>query len=515
MVCCQMTAYHCLCQKYDYNYINRSSPLGSAVGITYIDSISDLKINIFSWDGTISGSPVLSDKDGQFLGYCNSRNLYDSIGRVAINGDSMAVGFFQNYLFQFLPQNEGLGNRGNCAFIPISDSILYLFYASAELWVGAPNFAVNFMEKGQKLTSYSDGLYLTKVRLNANHRLYILPSEKHILLLDDLFQFQSLMLCKRANGLDWWLIIPKALNSKASRLLIHPDGEIELMDDIEFSDQYWRVRSASSFAFSPDGSHLARLIVRSDTMFEHIFELFTFNRCEGSVHRILLDSFPLTPRFSSSGDVEFSESGRFLYIAIGEIILQMDIEDPDFFVHRDTIAQWDGFLYTFLAPLFDGMWRLPNGKILVNSAVSTPYMHYINKPDLPGAECMFQQRAIMLPVDPLNEPYGVDIEALPNFPPFRMKALAEPCSNSITGEKPEASIILFPNPGDETVTLSNASGYDVNVFNAQGQRCLQFKVPFDEEIFQISLDAQAPGVYFFILRDETGQFVVERKFVKL
>jgi hypothetical protein len=68
------------------------------------------------------------------------------------------------------------------------------------------------------------------------------------------------MACKHANGLDWWLIIPKALSSEAYRFLIHSDGEIHHLSNIEFSGNFWRVRSITSCKFSPNGEILARLI---------------------------------------------------------------------------------------------------------------------------------------------------------------------------------------------------------------------------------------------------------------
>ncbi len=516
MVCCLITAYHVFGQKYDYNYIDRSFSSGSAVSIQYSDTSEDIEIGIFPWEGTVSYSPILSDSSGIFLGYFNCRNIYDSIGRVAINGDSMAVGYFLNYLFQNLPEHEGLGNGGNSFFIPITDSLYYLFYKSAELWIGAPGFAINFIEKGIKLTSYSDGLYLTKVRRNADHRLYILPEEKHILLVDDLFQFADLIPCKHANGKDWWIIAPKALNSKASRLLIKSDGSIELLGDIEFSDNYWRVRSMTSCKMSPDGSMLARFFMRPNVLFDNLLELFHFDRCEGTVERFFLDSIPLTHRFTSYGDIEFSESGRYVYIANGEIILQLDLNDPDFFSNKDTIGIWDGYEYVdFFATLFDCFWRLPNGKILVASGVATPFLHYIHEPDLPGDACMFEQRAIELPPDPLNEPFGAFLTALPNFPPFRMEALSTSCSTSVSVNDKHHTIVLYPNPTDGHFNITHASGLDVMVYNLQGVLLHIYRISPEEDVFSIPMEDHAPGLYVFVFRDKSGAVVSVKKGVKV
>ncbi len=501
--CLFFTSHQCFSQKFDFNYLNRSTPYGSGVSIKYSELLKDISIDIINLPGTVSGSPILSDSSGEFLGYYNTRNLYDSIGRIAVNGDSLAVGYFQNYLFSNLPEHEGLGNGANCAFIPINDSLYYLFNKSSELWPEAPGFKVNFEEKGHHITSYSDGLFLTKVHVNKeNHRLFILEGEKQVQISEELFQYKNLMFCKHANGKDWWLIIPKALDNKACRFLIYENGDVVQLDDILFSDNYWRVRSTTEFAFSPDGSYLARLIVRPIEGFKHIFELFNFDRCDGTISAILNDSLSLPEKYTNGAGVEFSENGRFIYLALGSLILQMDLNKNDFFNKRDTIGQWDGYLYfSFLEPIFDALWRLPNGKILVASAVSTPFLHYIKEPNLKGDSCGFEQRAIMLPEDPLNIPYGVTIEALPRFPLFRMKALESPCTiNTERSLDNLATLNIYPNPANDLLHIINAQGMEFDVYSMDGRLVFNRKI-VDSQYFSFSVANFNPGLYIILFHD--------------
>ncbi|MFZ1678544.1 MAG: T9SS type A sorting domain-containing protein [Saprospiraceae bacterium] len=505
-----------LSQKYDYNFLERTSAIGSAVFIRYNDTINDISINVIPWEGTVFGSPALSNKEGEFLGYFNSRNLYDSIGRVAIDGDSMAVGFFQNYLFQFLPEHEGLGNNQNCAFIPINDSLYYLIYKSAELWAGAPNFAIHFTEKGKNLTSYSDGLYLTKVRLNKDNRLYILPEEKHILLVDELFQMRNLMLCKHANGRDWWLIVPKALDSLASRLLIKANGDIEYLQDIEFSNNYWRVRSVAPYDFSPDGNYLVRFIHRANTIFKDIIELFHFDRCEGTVELLKMDSLLLPSYFSSGADIVFSSNSRFLYVAMGSIILQYDMQDEVKLELRDTIAVWDGMMYYSYHPIFNWLWRLPNGKILVAGFEFTPFLHYIEAPDQKGEACHFIQRAIELPTDPLNEPYGTYIGGLPHFIPFRMDPLETPCGTASTGPTDQIPLNIIPNPAVDIFSITcPALINQVEIYNINGQKIDAVHIQNIQDHYEFSLTGWTPGIYVVICRDKNGDIIGAKKLVKI
>ncbi|HZV68208.1 MAG TPA: T9SS type A sorting domain-containing protein [Saprospiraceae bacterium] len=505
-----------ICQKNDYNYLYRSAPIGSGVSVSYIDSLMDIKIDPFTWNGTLYGSAVLNDNEGNFLGYFNSRNLYDSIGRIAINGDRMAVGYFLNYFFQFLPENEGLGNAGNCAFIPINDSLYYLFYGSAELWAGAPDYAIQFMEQGKKLTSYTDGIFLTKVRLNADNRLYILPEEKQIVLIDDLFQYANLMFCKQANGEDWWLIIPKALDSLASRFEIKSNGEINELEEIKFSNNYWRVRTNSEFDFSPDGRYLARLIHRTNTIFKDILEVFAFNRCDGTLNEIKIDSFDLPEYYTHFGDVKFSPNNQFLYMGFGSLLLQFDMNDPDFMKHPDTIGRYDGFLYNGHHPIFDSFWLLPNRKILVSGNEYTPYLHYIEDPDIKGNSCHFIQRALELPADPLNPPFGLNLSRLPDFIPFRMGPIESPCGTSRIVLADQIPLKIFPNPAVDIFSITcPALIYQVVIYNVNGQKIDDFHIQDIQDHYEFSLTGWSPGVYFVICRDKTGQVIGTKKLIKI
>lgn len=511
LACCQVFS-----QKYDYNYLIRSSIIGSGISVSYIDSLQDIHFQPFQWEGTVSGTPVLSDKEGNYLGYFNSRNLYDSLGRVAINGDSMAVGFYQNYLFQYSEEHEGLGNGGNCAFIPINDSLYYLFYSSAELWAGAPGFAIDFSEKNLLLTSYADGLYLTKVRLNPDRTLYILPHEKHILLINKLFQFANLMFCKQHNNDGWWLIIPNALDSLATRVMIEANGEVQQLLDVPFSSNYWRVRTDTGFDFSSDGQYLARIIHRAKSIFEDILEIYSFDRCDGEVRLLEMDSFPIPEYFSHRADVKFSNEGYLLYMAFGSYILQFNLNDLNPLENPDTIGVYDGFEYFGLHPIFDGMWKLPNGRILVSGGEFTPYLHYIENPDELGSNCNFVQRAIQLPPDPLNEGFGITVRNLPSFPPFRMPPLDQPCNTSTDEALDQTIIKVFPNPTFDifSITCSTIIN-EVIVFDLNGIEVMKVFLSGYEDHYEFSLENWPAGMYMVVCRDSQGYIVGSKKLVRI
>lgn len=501
-------------QKHDYNYYHKIIPSESGAYIGYQDSIQDIVLDYFTWEGTVSRSPTLSDKEGHFLGYTNNRHVYDSLGRIAINGDSIAVGFFQTLVMEIFPEHQGVGVGNNGAFIPISDSLFYLFHASSEVWTGSPEWAIDIEEMGQGLTSYADGLYLTKVYLNEDGRLYLPEAEKKQLLIDDLLEYDQLSFCKHANGKDWWIIAPQVLTKETYLLRLYENGEIENQGTMYFSEHNGRVRSSAATVFNPQGNQFARLIVRSDTSFMHIFEVFNFDRCTGKVEHFFTDSLFLTEQYTSGGDIEYSANGRFLYMAIGSIVLQMDMEDNHFFENRDTIAEWDGFLYYSLPPLFDGLWRLPNDKILVGSLVSTPYLHYIHAPNELGLACDFEQRALVFPIDPLNDPFRVDIDGFPSFPPYRMAALEQKCISNIPEEKQAfSSIGIFPNPVLNKISLTNIQDLSLRISSILGKTLAVFPT-YNHSIGGLDMTTYHKGIYFFTFYDKQGRIVCTKKVIK-
>lgn len=52
-------------------------------------------------------------------------------------------------------------------------------------------------------------------------------------------------------------------------------------------------------------------------------------------------------------------------MAFGSYILQFNLNDLNPLENPDTIGVYDGFEYFGLHPIFDGMWKLPNGRFLV------------------------------------------------------------------------------------------------------------------------------------------------------
>lgn len=497
-------------QKHDYNYIHTSSGLESDYGfsINYDENTEDIVIDTFNWNGRVSFSPVFSDKDGNFLFYTNTLALWDSIGRLAINGDSMAVGFYQNFLLEYYPSSNGYGVAQSAAIIPITDSLFYLFHSSIEAWQGAPNWQVgDIQENGVPYNAYSEGLWLTKVRLREDGRIYIRPEEKKVQILDDLLAVNEMTFIKQNNGKDWWILLPMVREDSAHYYSLKVEQErLEYMGKQFFSPDNGRVSSITVTASSPNGERMARFYNQCDRRLMHKLELFNFDRCTGKAERYFIDSLPITEAPSScAGDIEFSDNGRFLYVAIASNLLQLDMELDNPFSHIDTVGSVDTFLDFGLPPTIDQLWKLPNGKILSSSFNSTSFMHWIHNPNEKGDDCNFELRGLQAPPNPLNPDHQhLLITNLPTYPPYRMPPLDYPCEvpNRETTIK-DAFITLYPNPANQNVQVQVHGTKIVQAF----VRDLFGRTIFQSEKGLFDVSKLHNGLYLIHVKTTKGDFM--------
>ena len=132
--------------------------------------------------------------------------------------------------------------------------------------------------------------------------------------------------------------------------------------------------------------------------------------------------FVSIPGTELGGGVAFSPNGRFVYMLSSTFVLQADTWAPDIAASLDTVAVWDGFIApnNGLPTTFFAMQPGPDGRVYFNTNNSTPYLHYINRPDLKGDSCQVVQHGIELPFN--------NIFTSPHFPNYRLGPLdGSPC----------------------------------------------------------------------------------------
>ncbi|HKK88011.1 MAG TPA: hypothetical protein VJ917_04120, partial [Saprospiraceae bacterium] len=435
-------------QKHDYVYYTQGHPGPPATGIElkYQDSTGELLLTPKEYRGMLGWSPVFSDKHGEFLCYTNNIHLYDSLGRIAINGEEIAVGFYLNHRLDTRDYHRGFGGDQAAGIIPLSDSLFYLFHASMEFWIGAPDWAIDDISTyGVKQTGYSEGLFLTEFKPNEEGRIEVNRSRKKLELVLDTLVGTSLVFNKHANGEDWWIYAPEHYSKDA--YLLHLDvstGEVSTHGKTYYSELNDRVWTQRRSIPSPNGEYIATMTHIDVEEASTQIEIKQVDRCTGEMTLMQLDSFPLTRLLSGSAALEWSASGRFLYMARADYIFQFDIRESNPLSSADTIAfiespiRYAGFIPDYP----DEMWRLPNGEILVVSFNATPYLSYIRKPDEKGKACQFEYVTDTLPPDPLHPGTLITISTLPTYPLYRMPPLDYDCETSVDESERQSDVFV-------------------------------------------------------------------------
>jgi chromosome segregation ATPase len=117
-----------------------------------------------------------------------------------------------------------------------------------------------------------------------------------------------------------------------------------------------------------------------------------------------------------------------------------------------------------------------------------------------------QMKSIIAELSSSNSSYQADIADL--------QAKLSDCegSNGTSMRAVEASLPdIYPNPAKEVVTVNNASGKAVSIFNNSGIKVFEKEVQSDEE--QISVASWQKGIYFVRISDN-GKVVGTVKLIK-
>ena len=227
---------------------------------------------------------------------------------------------------------------------------------------------------------------------------------------------------RHANGRDWW-IVNIAYDSRELMLHLYtPDSIYQYFTSTILP---YNKSGTGECQFSPDGRlfAIAETHSKSTAVYDNSLHLYAFDRCSGAftplMHTISTDS-----SLSYNG-VVFSPSGRYLFQTYQRFIFRYDTEAEDILASKDTIAEWDGYIwYPFEgSPEFRttfGYGELaPDGNIYVTSASASPFMHKISYPDDPIKTEVIQR----IPLPTING------WTVPNYPNYRLGPLeGSPCA---------------------------------------------------------------------------------------
>jgi hypothetical protein len=454
-------------------------------------------------------SAVANDDNGDLLFYTNGCAIFNRENQVMENGEEINLGS-SNYeqecyeylgLFYIRSGNITLPVPGN------SDRHLLLHLRLIET------------SDTNNYDLLIDRLYFSAVDVQANSGLGKVLQKNQTLVADSLHDAISAV--RHGNGRDWWVVVPRGRKSQFWKILLTPEGfeEPKLQTipppyppfDLKFylsidtppylleiiPDEYGYESWAGQAIFSPDGTKYCRVIRSSGV------EIYDFDRCTGEM--VFRRYIPLPPYSAYPEEpivacgLAVSPNSRYLYFNNNEGLYQFDLCEEN--IENGTyqlIDEWDRYLDDgFFATNFFQMRNAPDGKIYINPANTTRYIHAIHEPNKAGKACNFEQRAVALP----RWSYFV----INNFPNYRLYDLPNsPCDTlAIDDPNPPTPKLsfdefrIFPNPANHEIMLyiPQCEGVRIQIWNVAGQ--LATEMPFipGMETFTLDVSNWAAGTY--------------------
>ena len=231
----------------------------------------------------------------------------------------------------------------------------------------------------------------SRVRLNPDTSFSLLYKDSLIWSRHQWFN-GTISACRHANGRDWWLITFEADSPIYYSFTLDPVGL--RLDHTGEVDTLVR-EGLGQAAISPLGNYLARM---DATTFDEgqFITLYAFDRCNGDLQRIST----LHTEAGYFTGVAFSPSERYLYGDDNTHLWQWDLWADNIAASQTLVDTFDGFVQPgWFVMWFGPMMLAPDGRIyVVPPAGSSEFIHVINRPNLPAADCEFKQHSINLTV---------------------------------------------------------------------------------------------------------------------
>ncbi|MEZ5031371.1 MAG: T9SS type A sorting domain-containing protein [Saprospiraceae bacterium] len=477
-------------QKHDYHWLNGyDAEYGGIFGNFELNfhnqpvTIDPIEFNNADLSDQVTS---FSNADGKLLLVSNGCRLFDALGHVLPGGDTLNPGEIYN---SWCKNNGSYPVMFNMIMLP-QENCVYLFH----------NRVVLDSQFGITLTPS----YLSKVDLGGDSITTEFTNN-----IVSTTKVESPAACKHGNGRDWIIMTPEHRKATYRTYVLDIDGIQSLnTQTIGYQYPYPECDAYGLHSFSPDGTKYVRYNNTCGLSF------FDFDRCTGELSNERLISLPEV--FKPGAFTVFSSNSRYCYYNSSRVIMQVDMEDA--ILQPDTIAILD----TFPTPTGAGfvmMQRGPDGRIYISPGSSTQTYHVIEYPDLKGKACWARPNAIPLPY--------LSFLALPNIPNYRLGAWKDsPCDtlglSEVPSEIPSSfGHRIYPNPVQDGFTLEldeglqHAFAWQLEVFDLAGRMVYQGSIPPYAFLHRVQSGSWSSGMYYAVLRDETGTILAVDKLVKM
>jgi hypothetical protein len=455
----------------------------------------------------IGGHSNICDKiTGSILLSCNGMQLFDSLGNIISNGDSLqpieiylkdahhTVSLTQNSII--LPKDEQ--NQYYMITSTVSDTTYNKF------WTGA---------SGIPKAPY-DMILCHTIDLSANNGQGAVIEKNKILLKDKEIYKVGMQACRHANGRDWWLLKQGGYDkNEIIRFLVTKDSIYGPYIQTFALPKHSYRDLTGQLAFSKDGKKFASVMAKSDKVF-----LADFDRCTGELSNPLTFNIPIDsttipnplPQYvmdSLSNGICFSPNGNFLYITKRYNIYQLEHAVPDSSLAWVHIKQGPDTSYLRFQ-YYNSQVRGINGKIYIgNWGGTAKQMSVIDYPDLKGLACGFCRKCFRL-----DSSINFAISTPPNMPDFNLvEDTNAPCwwplsipNSPMGGEK---MLEVYPNPSSTIVYFKYNKNTNAklkkDIYTSVGQLLL---TTYQDEI---NVSHFSKGIYYIRCEGITKKLVVE------
>lgn len=482
--------------RYDHNAV-----LGywSDIGPEYFDPILKFGENGVRIEyknlpiGMDLGCNSMSNSAGDLQFYINGCDMANHRHEIMDNGTGFNPGFLAD-----------LNCHTNLGYASLPQSIISLPMPGAEDMYMVVHELDDLLRLPNSLTVVTKMRY-SIVDMSANGGAGRVISKNVEINQDSFSRSGSLSAVKHANEEDWWIIKPGYFRD-GSYCVLHMSKEGIKKRGTHFVRTGRRV-STFGASFSPNG----RKYVANNV--DEGIDIFDFDRETGVLynHQFL----PTLKHNSFSNGVTFSPNSRFIYVATGLYLCQVDLEESP--LRLDTVAVWDGTVgnelgqRTFFGPMMSG----PDCRVYISTGYGLPHMHVIMQPDEKGAACDVRQNHIV---------FDTPIRGLPYFPNYRLDTPYPYCnpdmdiktsvSEEIGIETKKKQLLVFPSPATEEVTVRAPERLSsVALWDISGQKVYSHSEDMDT-YHTVDISRMRPGTYIVRAISRSGE-AYSHKFLKI
>ncbi len=468
--------------NYDANWLISDSNSGGPIKLDFNSTPPGVQLIQVSDLEFAGASMSMSDSlSGQLLFYSNGCKVRNQKHMVMFNGDSISPGYIQQYLCE-----SGSTMQQSMVSIkkPGQNSQYYLF-----------NLDLRSTYGGSSVNPVHVYYHLIDMSLDGGLGAV---TEKLKVAVSDTLARGKLQAVKHSNGVDWWLIVPRARSNcyyiwKVDVGGVHPASKI-------CEGSIWTHNDDGQAVFTPDGKKYIRFNAYNG------IKIFDFDAENGVLSNEISIDLPNYAEHKYYGTAVSSNS-RFLYCSANDSLYQFDLEAAEIGQSKTLVAEWNGTLQPF-PTLFSYMSLAPDSKIYIVPPGSSRSLHVINNPDCKGLSCDVKQNAI---------DFGIAFNywTIPSFPHYRNQPKV---CDTTSAAKPEDSIVIgaefiqvHPNPTTGKISISigdtlfDETILSVCLFNLTGG--LLYCSNSGDKLHHLDIDAYPNGLYFVRVETHNGTYL--------